>query len=243
MYTCAECRKESCVSGDDESRPHNCPSRDPGCSAVLAAYHEDVAGNLARSAARVEGHGYCRLTRVEEIMDFARRCGFSHLGLAFCVGLHAEAAVVSRIFRANGFAVDSVACKNGALPKEEIGLTDEDKIVLGDLETMCNPIGQARALARAGTQLNVVRALRGSRQPVHDALRGPGHRAGRQGPGVGPQPACGGLPGRRLLLRQVAPQGRLAAGRAGRRRVRNYGRAGDSPRRASPTRACARLGS
>jgi hypothetical protein len=25
--------------------------------------------------------------------------------------------------------------------------------------------------------------------------------------------------------------------------VRNYGRAGDSPRRASPTRACARLGS
>ena len=159
MYTCAECRKESCVSGDDESRPQNCPSREPGCSAVLAAYHEEAAGNLARSAARVEGHGYCRLTRVEEIMDFARRCGFSHVGLAFCVGLHDEAAVVSRIFRANGFTVDSVACKNGALPKEEIGLTDEDKIVPGDPETMCNPIGQARALARAGTQLNVVLGL------------------------------------------------------------------------------------
>ena len=159
MYTCAECRKESCVSGDDESRPQNCPSREPGCATVLAAYREDEAGHLARNAARVEGHGYCRLTRVEEIMDFARRCSFSHLGLAFCVGLHDEAAVVSRIFRANGFTVDSVACKNGALPKEEIGLTDEDKLDPGEFESMCNPIGQGRALARAGTELNVMLGL------------------------------------------------------------------------------------
>ncbi|NLE22493.1 MAG: DUF1847 domain-containing protein [Actinobacteria bacterium] len=159
MYTCAECAKESCVTGDLGSSPLNCPSREPDAAAALSAYRDDVAGELARTAARVEAGGYCRLTRIEEIMDFARRCGHSHLGLAFCVGLHHEAAVVSRILRANGFTVDSVACKNGALPKEEIGLTDQDKLDPGEFESMCNPIGQGRALARAGTELNVMLGL------------------------------------------------------------------------------------
>ena len=92
-------------------------------------------------------------------MDFARRCGFTHLGLAFCIGLRAEAAVVSRILRANGFTVDSVVCKNGGVPKEELGLTDEDKVTPGEFERMCNPIGQAVTLARAGTELNLLLGL------------------------------------------------------------------------------------
>ncbi len=92
-------------------------------------------------------------------MDFARRCGLSRLGLAFCIGLQSEAAIVSRILRANGFAVDSVACKNGSLSKEELGLGDEDKVAPREFESMCNPIGQARALARAGTELNLLLGL------------------------------------------------------------------------------------
>jgi uncharacterized metal-binding protein len=52
-----------------------------------------------------------------------------------------------------------VACKNAALPKEELGLSDADKVSPGTLESMCNPIGQAQALARAGTELNVLLGL------------------------------------------------------------------------------------
>jgi uncharacterized metal-binding protein len=52
-----------------------------------------------------------------------------------------------------------VACKAGALPKESIGLTDADKVSPGEFESMCNPIGQARILAQAGTELNVLMGL------------------------------------------------------------------------------------
>jgi uncharacterized metal-binding protein len=159
MYTCAECGRTACTSGKEEAYPRNCPSREGRRGDLLAQYKSGESWHLARNAALVEGHGYCRLTRVEEIMDFARRCGFSRLGLAHCVGLQDEAAIVARVFRANGFSLDSVACKNAALPKEELGLNDADKVSPGTFESMCNPIGQAEALARADTQLNVLLGL------------------------------------------------------------------------------------
>jgi len=126
---------------------------------LLEAYAESPEVDLARQAARVEAGGYRRLTRLEEIMDFARRSGFSRLGLAHCIGLQREAAVVRRVFVANDFAVEAVACKAGAIPKEAIGLSDDDKLSPGEFESMCNPIGQARALADAGTELNVLMGL------------------------------------------------------------------------------------
>ena len=52
-----------------------------------------------------------------------------------------------------------VACKNASLPKEELGLADADKVSPGEYEPTCNPIGQAQALARAGTELNVLLGL------------------------------------------------------------------------------------
>lgn len=159
MYTCAECARLGCDSGDERAWPANCPSRDADRERLLAAYREGEDAALARQAALVEAHGYCRLTRVEEIMDFARRSGFGRIGVAFCIGLRREAAVFARVLRANGFSVESVACKNASLPKEELGLADEDKVDPGEYEAMCNPIGQARSLARAGTELNVLLGL------------------------------------------------------------------------------------
>ena len=158
MYRCAECGALACQQGDAERYPRDCPSLESGRDELVALYTGED-GELARAAALVESGGYCRLTRLQEIMDFARRNGFTRLGLAFCVGLQREARVVSRVFRAHGFSVDSVICGNAAIPKEEIGLTDGDKLRPGEFEPMCNPIGQARALARAGTELNVILGL------------------------------------------------------------------------------------
>ena len=53
----------------------------------------------------------------------------------------------------------SVVCKVGGVPKEEIGITEEQKILIGEEETMCNPIAQAEVLNRAGTELNVLLGL------------------------------------------------------------------------------------
>lgn len=158
MYRCTECGLQAC--GDDPA--HRFPADCAGAEAEARGDRDAYVGDdllLARSAALVEAEGYCRLTRVQETMAFARRCGFERLGLAFCIGLLREAEVLDRILTANGFTVDSVLCKNGGLEKEIIGIADDEKVEPGTFEPMCNPIGQARALEAAGTQLNIVLGL------------------------------------------------------------------------------------
>jgi uncharacterized metal-binding protein len=92
-------------------------------------------------------------------MGFARRLGVSRLGIASCVGLLHEARLLQEILEANGFATCSVCCKVGSIPKDEIGLADGEKIRPGQFEALCNPIGQARLLNEAGTELNIVVGL------------------------------------------------------------------------------------
>lgn len=114
---------------------------------------------LAQESARVEAAGYCRATRIEEIMDFGRRIGAQKLGIAHCVGLMREARLAREIFLAGGFEVYTTCCKVGSMPKEAIGLRDEEKIRPGQFEALCSPVGQAALLDKAGTQLNVVIGL------------------------------------------------------------------------------------
>jgi len=52
-----------------------------------------------------------------------------------------------------------VCCKAGSIPKEAIGLSDEEKIHPGQFEALCSPIGQAKLLNAAGTGLNVLVGL------------------------------------------------------------------------------------
>jgi uncharacterized metal-binding protein len=60
-----------------------------------------------------------------------------------------EAGMLTDILENNGFEVISVQCKAGAVPKEEIGIHPEEKIVGPEKwETMCNPIAQAMILNR-----------------------------------------------------------------------------------------------
>jgi uncharacterized metal-binding protein len=120
---------------------------------------QEQVRRLAQESARVEAAGYCRATRIEEIMDFARRTGAQKLGIAHCVGLMREARLARDIFLVGGFEVYTACCKVGSIPKEAIGLQDEEKIRPGQFEALCSPVGQAALLDKAGTQLNVVIGL------------------------------------------------------------------------------------
>jgi len=67
--------------------------------------------------------------------------------LAFCAGVREEAKRIAAVLRSNGFEVYSVICKTGSVPKEELGITNEEKVRPGSYEPMCNPIGQAKLLS------------------------------------------------------------------------------------------------
>jgi len=98
-------------------------------------------------------------TRIVEICEFAEKMGYKRLGLAFCLGLAKEAAVVEEILKKNGFEVISVLCKAGRTPKEELGLKEEHKIFQGKPESMCNPIYQAKLLNHEKADFNILLGL------------------------------------------------------------------------------------
>ena len=62
------------------------------------------------------------LTRIEETMEFARRLGYKKLGLAFCNALSNEAKIIDKIFKYNGFEVESIMCKVGSVSREIVDL-------------------------------------------------------------------------------------------------------------------------
>lgn len=123
-------------------------------------YQKPDIQTMALSAAKTEAAGYCKWTRVQEVMEFSKRAAFRRLGIAFCIGLRNEARMCKRIFEANGFEVFSVVCKTGGRDKGEWGLSDEDKIEKGrEFEAACNPVAQALLLNEARTDLNVLVGL------------------------------------------------------------------------------------
>jgi len=160
MYTCANCPGSACRNGRKDNLPINCPSKEEDLeNSVLELYSDAEDYKLAYNSALVEAEGYCKKTRLEEIIDFAHKCNFHKIGLAFCVGLNHEAKKLNAILQHNGFEVVSVACKNGCFPKEELKIKDEEKVRPGSFEAMCNPIGQAALLNKEKTELNIILGL------------------------------------------------------------------------------------
>lgn len=103
-----------------------------------------------KAAAFVEATYYSELTRLEEIVEFAKQMGYKKLGLAFCIGLNKEAHLINK-FLAREFEVVSICCKNCAIPKDKLGLKKVNPKSTN--ESMCNPKYQAEFLNEAGCEL------------------------------------------------------------------------------------------
>jgi uncharacterized metal-binding protein len=136
---------------------------------AVAEYNKPEVKEFARQASRQEFEGYEQLPgglrkpknpRILELIQFARKCGYKKLGLAFCVGLRNEARTLTEILENNGFEVVSVCCKVGAIAKENIGIKPEEKIAGAEKwESMCNPIAQAEILNSEKVDLAVLLGL------------------------------------------------------------------------------------
>ena len=168
-HTCTDCFALNCYRRDKKT-PNFCLTDEAGASEIestTALYAGDTSdGNIARAAAEIEGRYYGKLTRVEEIVAFARRINARRIGIATCIGLVEEARVFTRVLEAKGFAWHSVLCKVGSVDKTAIGIPAELKILRGSHEAICNPILQARLLNAQKTDLNVIVGL----CVGHDAL-------------------------------------------------------------------------
>jgi uncharacterized metal-binding protein len=161
---CAYCPPEvrACRAGEADARgPGFCPSKvDPETQdEAHACYSDPETRRIACVSAVVESEGYCKWTRVEEIIEFCKRMGYKKIGIANCISFVDHSYVLSGILESHGFDVVSVACKNGSIPKEEVGVADSEKVHPGQFEALCNPIAQADLLNAHGCEFNVVMGL------------------------------------------------------------------------------------
>ncbi len=156
--SCIDCGVTNCNKMDKEYPPF-CPSEtlEPEfLEEVVKLYEEEENRLCATTAATVESDYYCQMTRLEEIIEFAKRLGAKKIGIATCVGLIKESGTLARILRKHGFEVFGVGCKCGTVRKVAIGIPEycENTGV-----NICNPILQAKLLNKEQTDLNIVVGL------------------------------------------------------------------------------------
>lgn len=164
-FSCGDCGVTNC-NVMDKQYPAFCLTTNMDelvKEAAMAEYEDETNHSIMVNAADIENEGYCRMSRLEETVEFAKRMGCKKIGIATCVGLIRETRMVTRILRHHGFEVYAAACKVGAQPKVSVGIKEACNACGVN---MCNPILQAKLLNAAKTDLNIVIGL----CVGHDAL-------------------------------------------------------------------------
>ncbi len=170
---CAKCKiKEKICRSPEGQGPANCPTinRKEVVEKAKEEYSKPDILKFAHEASVQEAECYinrdkkpfvpCPVKpRVQEICEFAKKMGYKKLGVAFCNGLQNEASALNQILEAQGFEVVSVICKAGRIPKEYIGIKEEEKVRIGEFEPMCSPISQAMILNEEKTDFNIMLGL------------------------------------------------------------------------------------
>ena len=158
QHTCVDCGTQNCKF-KVRTYPEFCPTtnlKDEDLQWAMERYEEGRNHDIMVASAEVEYEGYCQWTRVQEIMEFARKIGAQRIGIANCIGLINEARIFAKILRANGFEAYAIICKVAGKEKSSIGIPSKCEEIGA---AMCNPILQARLLNEAQTDLNVVIGL------------------------------------------------------------------------------------
>lgn len=158
--SCVDCGVIKCQKQDGEY-PDFCKTKNltiEEMRQINDLYNQDNNREVSRISAEIEAEFYCQYTRVEEIIEFAKRLNCKRIGIATCVGLLDESRVFAEILKSNGFEVVAAICKIGSMKKTIVTGIDKEKTVkTGNI--MCNPILQAQILNNEETDLNVVIGL------------------------------------------------------------------------------------
>jgi len=120
--------------------------QDADRQAMLAMYGADDRAEMRRVAeSKTPG-----VSRAAEIVAYAKHAGIRKIGIANCVGVDAAGEAFEKMLAAD-FEVTRVACNVFGL--------DRSEVIDGMSGGTCNPVGQAKVLNDAGTELNVAMAL------------------------------------------------------------------------------------
>ncbi len=156
--SCVDCASGNCI-WEDGIYPDFCLTThmdEAVLAEAMAEYDREDIRRIAVSAAEVEADNYCKMTRLEETIEFAKKIGAKKIGIATCLGLLDESRTFAKILRSHGFEVYGIGCKSGTQKKTDIGIPERCNEIGPN---MCNPILQAKLLNEAKTDFNVLIGL------------------------------------------------------------------------------------
>ena len=143
----------NCLNCSNKDCKLNAKDCNGGHDEVVEAYKDSGAVPLYENADKLVAGGRAgSLSRVEEIIEFAKLQDYSRIGIAYCFSMEKEAVRLKDMLKEAGFRVLSFRCTVNGVKETEIS----DKMKGG---VNCNPIGQARAVNSSKADLVIEMGL------------------------------------------------------------------------------------
>ena len=209
-HSCVDCGTQNCKY-QNRTYPEFCPTthlKEEDLQWALERYDEPRNHDIMVASAEVEYEGYCQWTRVQEIMEFARKIGARKIGIAHCIGLIREAHLcphpASQRLRTAGGDLQGGG-QGEIVHRHPAGVRNHRS---GHVQP--HPASPPAERGADGPERGH-RPLRGARQPVLQVLRGLRHHPRHQGPRDGQQPRRRALHGGVVLSEEVRLEGVKAA--------------------------------
>ncbi len=144
---CLACLERKCLHGE------SCEIMTPVVSS-RAAGHETA--RMLEASQDISSEQERTLCRLSELIYFCLEMRYQRIGVAYCLDLQEPAEVLVRVLR-RFFTVYPVCCKIGGVPASDLLIGPQmERGQRPALSVACNPAGQAEALNRMETDINVL---------------------------------------------------------------------------------------
>ncbi|MEI8047924.1 MAG: DUF1847 domain-containing protein [Bacteroidota bacterium] len=144
----------NCTSCDNKvcrKQQTSCKRESFSKSEIIVQYQESSHIEIVKAAAELVDSGRAgTLSRMEEIIEFAKRMNYQKLGIAYCYGMEQQAKEIESILTDEWFEVSAVSCSVGGLKQSEVNAASCIHKV------SCNPLGQAEQLNAEKVELTLV---------------------------------------------------------------------------------------
>ncbi|MEI7596191.1 MAG: DUF1847 domain-containing protein [Bacteroidota bacterium] len=138
-----------------------CRKEQGSCSDVIfnkeyirQMYQINENKSVIESAAQLVDNGRAgTLSRIAEIVEFAKLMNYKKIGLAYCYGMERDAKNLQAIFAELGLNIIGISCSVGGLQQSEVNA----KSCIHKVS--CNPLGQAEQLNTEDVDLTIVMGI------------------------------------------------------------------------------------
>lgn len=118
---------------------------------LVGKYKEADTSSIVKAAAELVDAGRAgTLSRMQEVIEYAKLMNYQKIGIAYCYGMEQYAKAIETLLTDEWFDVSAVSCSVGGLKQSEVN--DSSCIH----KVSCNPLGQAEQLNAEETDLTLV---------------------------------------------------------------------------------------